>query len=310
MKRRVSGIGMSDGGAQRTGFVPCTPGTPAKPSHSVARTADLCFPLGRWLSAPADNAANRQRSLRRMRISYRSCENLAATATRFDIPVHAKKASTRRVMCAIPPTTHSVPVGRCWNDSDVRPSHPTVTKRHPLMPSRNRSLAAALRTTAANLRSGARYEWGHMGRCNCGHLMQTLTGLTDREIVARVGYELDEWTEHARGRCETTGAAADDIFQTLAKAGLTRADIAHLEHLSDPHVLRLLGNRTLRKNSPTDAAAYMEAMATIAEVDGQCSLATAVVTTREHRPPVRSAGLHHRRAGAGDHHMHRLKTTA
>ena len=42
----------------------------------------------------------------------------------------------------------------------------------------SRRLIDALRATARRLEDGARYEWGHMGRCNCGHLAQTLTTYT------------------------------------------------------------------------------------------------------------------------------------
>ena len=41
----------------------------------------------------------------------------------------------------------------------------------------------ALRATADRLAApDARYEWGHMGGCNCGHLAQTVTTLSRAEI--------------------------------------------------------------------------------------------------------------------------------
>ena len=33
-------------------------------------------------------------------------------------------------------------------------------------------LIEALRKTAKKLEKGARYQWGHMGCCNCGNLAQ------------------------------------------------------------------------------------------------------------------------------------------
>ena len=66
------------------------------------------------------------------------------------------------------------------------------------MAQNNPHLIGALRTTAERLANGAKYEWGHMGRCNCGHLLQTITGLTDYEIVQSIDFQLDEWTEHAQ----------------------------------------------------------------------------------------------------------------
>ena len=40
----------------------------------------------------------------------------------------------------------------------------------------------ALRNTANQLENGNRYEWGHMGSCNCGNLAQTITTFTRAEI--------------------------------------------------------------------------------------------------------------------------------
>ncbi|GIV57089.1 hypothetical protein GQ464_002420 [Rhodocaloribacter litoris] len=135
------------------------------------------------------------------------------------------------------------------------------------MPQRSPHLIDALRETARRLDAGARYEWGHMGRCNCGHLVQTLTGMTDLEIVRAVDYALDEWTEHARDYCAGTGHRVDDLFQTLQRAGLAPDDLARLEYLSDARVLRRLPpDRTpLHHNDPRDAALYMRTLADVLE---------------------------------------------
>ena len=58
--------------------------------------------------------------------------------------------------------------------------------------SANLRLAFALRRTADRLADGARYEWGHVGRCNCGHVAQTLTDLDDRQILRIFGQDLGE----------------------------------------------------------------------------------------------------------------------
>ena len=83
------------------------------------------------------------------------------------------------------------------------------------MPNSNPGLINALRVTADRLESGARYEWGHMGRCNCGHLVQTITQLSAYEIVASVDFQLDEWSEHAQDYCTGTGHKVDHLFLTL-----------------------------------------------------------------------------------------------
>lgn len=129
----------------------------------------------------------------------------------------------------------------------------------------NPDLIQALRATADRLQGGARYEWGHMGRCNCGHLVQSLTGMTDGDLVASIDYQMDEWTEHAQDRCQRTGSKVDDLFRLLAHKGLSREDLIHLENLSDRDVLSRLGGLHLRRNRREDAVTYMQAMAELLE---------------------------------------------
>lgn len=131
----------------------------------------------------------------------------------------------------------------------------------------NYELIDALRTTAQRLTDGAHYEWGHMGRCNCGHLVQTITALTDHEIVQAADYHLDEWTEHAKDYCEGTGQSVDTLFLTLQEMGFGYQDVIHLENLSDQRVLRRLGQerRYLRRNCVEDVTLYMNTLAALLE---------------------------------------------
>jgi hypothetical protein len=129
------------------------------------------------------------------------------------------------------------------------------------------NLVYALRETAKRLEHGARYEWGHMGRCNCGHLVQTITNMTDFEIVQSIDFHLDEWTEHAKDYCDGTGHKVDDLFNTLKTVGFTHEDVKHLEYLSDKRVLSRLsgGLRYLEKNNVKDVALYMNTLASLLE---------------------------------------------
>ncbi len=139
--------------------------------------------------------------------------------------------------------------------------------KHKLMAESNFELIHALQQTAARLEKGARYEWGHMGRCNCGHLVQTITGMSDYEIVKSIDFQLDEWTEHAQDYCENTGHKTEDLFMTLACIGFGWSDVIHLENLSDKRVLaRLSGEqRYLRRNCVEDAMLYMRTLAQMLE---------------------------------------------
>ena len=101
------------------------------------------------------------------------------------------------------------------------------------MPNSNPELIAALRTTADRLESGVRYEWGHMARCNCGHLVQTITGMTDRQISCSIDHQLAEWTDYAESVYAGTNVKVDDLFRELERIGFNRTDVIGLENLTD-----------------------------------------------------------------------------
>lgn len=132
-------------------------------------------------------------------------------------------------------------------------------------------LIQALRVTAQRLLDGAHYEWGHMGRCNCGHLVQTLTSMSDREIVATVDFVMDEWSEHAKDYCAGTGQKVDSLFLTLQAVGFDYNDVIHLENLSDHRVLQRLGDEEgqsacyLQRNQVDHVARYMVTLADLLE---------------------------------------------
>jgi hypothetical protein len=102
----------------------------------------------------------------------------------------------------------------------------------------NLALIAVLRTTAARLKLGAPYRWTHLGACNCGHLAQTVTRL-DAEAIRRYAMErAGEWADQVLEFCPASGYPMDEILRALFELGLTSDDLAHLEKLSAPQVLR------------------------------------------------------------------------
>ena len=122
-------------------------------------------------------------------------------------------------------------------------------------------LINALKSTAKALNNGHPYEWGHMGRCNVGCLVQNLTGKTDVEIAKTVDFELEEWSEYANEYCNRTSVKFDDLFLNLYNEGLGYKDVIHLEYLSDPGVLDLMPSKNLKRNNPQDVSSYMMAYA-------------------------------------------------
>lgn len=130
-------------------------------------------------------------------------------------------------------------------------------------------LIEALRTSASNLEQGAHYEWGHVGRCNCGHLVQAVTDKSAADIYQSFGSQLDEWTEHANDYCPTTGRPIETMLDDLAAIGFERRDVQHLEYLTDKTVLKRLpkDRRALKRNEREDVVLYMSTMADMLEED-------------------------------------------
>ena len=126
-------------------------------------------------------------------------------------------------------------------------------------------LAIALRTTAARLAAGSSYQWGNLGMCNCGHLVETVCGLAPPQIH-RIALEREgDWEPLANAYCPTRGDAIDDVITTLLDLGLSTRDIGHLEKLDDPRVLAQLGVRWSRRNQRADVVAYLEAWAMLVD---------------------------------------------
>jgi len=124
-------------------------------------------------------------------------------------------------------------------------------------------LVSLLRETADRIDTGASYQWSHFGKCNCGHLAQSITRLSAEEIHKRTFQKLEEWSEIPEEYCGITGFHLDYVVDALFEVGLTREDIRHLEDLSDPKVLRHLpdGRRYLQRNQRADAVLYFRTWA-------------------------------------------------
>jgi hypothetical protein len=128
-------------------------------------------------------------------------------------------------------------------------------------------LINALRETAKRLRNGAHYAWGHHGACNCGNLLQTVTNLSESEILRHAHTGIGEWTELTQEFCPATNAPLTLVIGRLEEIGLTPTDIHHIEYLTDKEVLNYLPNgfRWLKRNKREDAIAYFEAFANMLE---------------------------------------------
>jgi hypothetical protein len=166
----------------------------------------------------------------------------------------------------------------------------------------NVALIQALRTTARRLESAAvTYQWSSFAHCNCGHLAQTVTGLTAREIQDGAMQREGDWGEQAVahrapgwnvprphpqpdydtrpaldegawepdnvGACSATGTPLDTILDRLYELGLTPNDVRCLERLGDPAVRRRLGTNTeyLAHHERDNVVKYLHAWADLLE---------------------------------------------
>ena len=122
-----------------------------------------------------------------------------------------------------------------------------------------KKLIDALLETVERLEAGAHYQWGHMGRCNCGHLVQSLTRLSHEEIHRAALMRAGDWGQQSIDYCPTSGYPLDHVISTMLEVGVSRDDIDHLERLDDDRVLKRLplAERNLARNKRDDVITYM-----------------------------------------------------
>lgn len=139
-------------------------------------------------------------------------------------------------------------------------------------------LIAALRATADRLEGGVRYQWAHMGNCNCGHLAQTLTKLKPREIHRRALEAVGDWTQQVTEYCPTSQLPLDRVMDTMIAAGLSTMDIANLERLEDDAVLKAVpaGRLPLDFRERDDAILYLRTWADLLETRWRRAVAAQV----------------------------------
>jgi hypothetical protein len=122
------------------------------------------------------------------------------------------------------------------------------------------SILQALRKTVENLEKGSPYQWGHMGSCNCGNLAQVITNLDKAEIHKSAMRRHGDWNEQLIDYCPTSGLPIDHIIDEMLAFGFTREDLAHLEKLSDPQILKYIpqDRKYLKHNLKNDVILYFK----------------------------------------------------
>lgn len=127
----------------------------------------------------------------------------------------------------------------------------------------------ALRKTANQIKNGSRYEWGHMGSCNCGNLAQTVTSFSRAEIQKYALEKRGDWNEQLIDYCPTSGFPMDLIIEKMIDFGFSKQDLRHLEWLSDTEIVNeVLKDKSishLSRNSKSDTILYMKTWANLLE---------------------------------------------
>jgi hypothetical protein len=131
----------------------------------------------------------------------------------------------------------------------------------------NIEIIEALRNTASKIEVSKTYQWGHMGLCNCGFLVQEVTRLAKDQIHRRAMQGHGDWTEQLNDYCPTSGLQMDDLISELIAFGFDSDDLKHLEKLSDGQILRTLplSERNLVHNQKSDVVKYLRAWANLLE---------------------------------------------
>ena len=123
----------------------------------------------------------------------------------------------------------------------------------------------SLRKTAQQLENGNRYEWGHMGSCNCGNLAQTITTFSRAEIQKYALEKRGDWSEQLIDYCPTSGYPMDMIIEKMIDFGFSRQDLNHLEWLSDREILNETGLEFLDRNLKVNTILYLKTWANLIE---------------------------------------------
>ena len=125
----------------------------------------------------------------------------------------------------------------------------------------------ALRKTVENLEKSSNYQWGHMGSCNCGNLAQVITNLDKAEIHKSAMRKHGDWNEQLTDYCPASGLPIDHIINEMLAFGFSTEDLAHLEKLSDPKILRSLpaDKKYLKHNLKSDVIIYLKTWGNILE---------------------------------------------
>src|SRR6478609_26049 len=100
-------------------------------------------------------------------------------------------------------------------------------------------LIDALRNAARRIAEDKEnYNWKAIGACNCGNLVQEVTGYSAKEISTFGIKKHGDWQSISMLYEKESGFEIDSIITQVMNMGFEIEDFTYLENLSDPHVLK------------------------------------------------------------------------
>lgn len=146
-------------------------------------------------------------------------------------------------------------------------------------------LIKTLRDTSKRIAGNkSNYDWKNIGACNCGNLVQIVTGHDKKQIhqhgIQKHGdWEMLVYLYNDNGKYEI-----DKTIKVLLDLGFTLDDIVNLENLSDPEILaKVPGNKQfLKRDARIDVILYLETWANMLEE----SMLGEITLERQYLDPV------------------------
>jgi hypothetical protein len=129
-------------------------------------------------------------------------------------------------------------------------------------------LADALRRTAKRIGAArTNYDWKNIGACNCGNLVQIVTGQEKREIHMSGIQKHGDWEMLVYLFKENSKYEIDKTIKKLVDFGFALEDIVNLENLSCPVILGRLpeDKKYLKRDRREDVILYLETWAEMIE---------------------------------------------
>lgn len=129
-------------------------------------------------------------------------------------------------------------------------------------------LINALRNTSKRIAgSKNNYDWKNIGACNCGNLVQEITGQDKKQIHQNGIQKHGDWEMLVYLYNDNCKYDIDKTIKILLDFGFTLDDIVNLENLSDPEILSNLpeDRKYLKRDKREDVIFYLETWAKMLE---------------------------------------------